>query len=65
MATITAPNPDAIAGTTSNSTITVTKRGSVYLKQRTLVYTRKRRPYWVIDLYAINNTMRILPEDDA
>jgi hypothetical protein len=64
MAKITSPNPDLIAGSTISSSIQVTRSGNVILKPKTLTYQHKRRPFWVVDLYAVRSTMQVAEPDE-
>ena len=64
MAKITSPNPAFVAGHKGSSSVQVKLDGSIILKSYTLTHTQKRRPFWVVDLYAIRNTMNVAEPQD-
>ena len=64
MAKITISDPALIGDQPNSSNIKVQPNGDVIMHPRTLTYTRKRRPFWVVDLYAIRGTMRVAEPDD-
>lgn len=59
MAKITAPNPALVDSQPNSATVQVRLNGDVYMTAKTLTFSRRRRPFWVVDLYAIRNTMKV------
>lgn len=64
MAKIEATNPALIPENVGDSSTQVTFDGNIYIKSYTLTHTRRRRPFWVVDLYAVRNTMRVAEPDE-